>query len=303
MTARQDPGEPGGRAPGRPRRPDASMSLLADLLAGKLLDPGYAEAAARRARRPDAPGGPLRRGRRGGGVLLVLVLTGTLIAVAGAEVRRSEPVAAERRSRLIDEIDARTAETDALRRRLDRLRAETERQRAAALARGDAGHGVRSRLARAAAAAAAAPATGEGLVVTLDDSPRDDPDGLAARGGARGRVYDRDLQVLVNGLWAAGAEAIGVNGQRLTATTAIRSAGEAILVDYRPLTRPYEVTALGDPGRLRDAFTGSAADRRLRALEERYRIRYGTRGAPDVRLPAAGPVRLRYAVPREEDGQ
>ncbi|WP_344209736.1 hypothetical protein, partial [Actinomadura livida] len=126
MTARQDPGEPGGRAPGRPRRPDASMSLLADLLAGKLLDPGYAEAAARRARRPDAPGGPLRRGRRGGGVLLVLVLTGTLIAVAGAEVRRGEPAAAERRSRLIDEIDARTAETDALRRRLDRLRAETE---------------------------------------------------------------------------------------------------------------------------------------------------------------------------------
>ncbi|TDC71102.1 DUF881 domain-containing protein [Actinomadura sp. GC306] len=291
MTARQDPGEPRGRAPGRP---GASPSLLADMLAGKLLDPGYAEAAARRARRPDAA--PPRRGR-GGGVLLVLALTGTLIAVAGAEVRRGAPVAAEQRSRLVEEIRARTAETDGLQRRVDLLHAETERHRAAALARGDAGEGVRLRLGRAAAAAAAAPAAGEGIVVTLDDSPRDEA------GAARGRVYDRDLQVLVNGLWAAGAEAIGVNGRRLTATTAIRSAGEAILVDYRPLARPYEVTALGDPRRLRDAFTGSAADRRLRALEQRYRIEYGTRGAPDARLPAAAPVRLRYAVPGAEGGR
>ena len=49
-------------------------------------------------------------------------------------------------------------------------------------------------------------------------------------------MLDRDLQVIVNGLWAAGAEAIAVNGQRLTACSAIRSAGEAILVDFRPLS-------------------------------------------------------------------
>ncbi|MFG2089591.1 MULTISPECIES: DUF881 domain-containing protein [unclassified Spirillospora] len=300
MIARKDDDAPGWR------RPDASMSLLADLFAGKLLDPGYAEAAARRARRADRPGAPgPRRGRlRGSGVLLVLVLTGALVTVAGAEVRRSEPVAAEQRSRLVGEINARTAETDGLQHRLGRLRAETERRRAAALARSDAGRRARARLARAAAAAAAAPVAGEGLVITLDDAPRGDPDAPGTRdeAAAGARVYDQDLQVLVNGLWAAGARAIAVNGQRLTATTAIRTAGEAIMVDYRPLARPYEVTALGDPGGLRDAFAGSAADRRLRALKDRYRIRYRTRRAPDVRLPAAGPVRLRYAVPRGEDG-
>lgn len=313
MTAPQDPGGPGepaggGAGRGGPRaagrRPGTRTPLLAGLLAGELPDPGYAAAAARRARRT---GGPARRpGRlRGGGVLLVLVLTGTLIAVAGAEVRRGEPVAAQRRSRLVEEINARTAETDALRRRLDRLRAETGRRRAAALARSDAGRDARERLARAAAAAAAAPAGGEALVVTLDDAPRAGTDSPGPRDGAAAgaRVYDRDLQILVNGLWAAGAEAIAVNGMRLTATTAIRSAGEAILVDYRPLTRPYEVTALGDPGRLRDAFTGSAADRRLRALKERHRIAYGTRRSPDARLPAAGPPRPRYAVPREGGGR
>ncbi|TMR02714.1 DUF881 domain-containing protein [Actinomadura soli] len=288
IAPREDDDRPG-------RRPDASMSLLADLFSGKLLDHGYAEAAARRAAAGDPD--PARGRLRGGGVLLVLVLAGTLVAVAGAEVRRSEPVAAEQRSRLVDEINARTAETDGLQRRLGRLRAETERRRAAALARSEDGRRARRDLAIAAAAAAAAPAGGDALVVTLDDAApsggRDDPEGLPADAG--GRVYDQDLQVLVNGLWAAGAAAIGVNGQRLTPATAIRAAGEAILVDYRPLSRPYEVTALGDPGRLREAFSGSAADRRLRALNERFKIRYDTHRSAAVSLPAAGAVRLRYA--------
>ncbi|MEV4007780.1 DUF881 domain-containing protein, partial [Actinomadura sp. NPDC049753] len=113
----------------------------------------------------------------------------------------------------------------------------------------------------------------------------------------------QDLQVLVNGLWAAGARAIGVNGRRLTPTTAIRAAGEAIMVDYRPLAGPYEVTAVGDPGRLRAAFAGSPADRRLAALRDRFGVRYGTRRSDELRLPAAGAVRLRYAVPGERGGR
>ncbi|MFB4296880.1 DUF881 domain-containing protein [Actinomadura sp. NTSP31] len=274
------------------RRPDASMSLLSDLFAGKLLDPGYAEAAARRA----ADGGTrARAGRlRGSGTLAVLVAIGVLIAAAGAQVRRGEPVAAKERARLIDQIHARTGETDALQRRLGRLRADTGRERAAALARSAAGRRVRQDLAAQAAAAAAEPAAGRGLVVTVDDAPGTGGDRAGASGG---RVYDQDLQVLVNGLWAAGATAIGINGRRLTPVTAIRTAGEAILVDYRALSGPYEVTALGDPDRMRSAFTGSAADRRLRALEDRYGLRYGTRRTSGARLPAAGALRLRYAAP------
>ncbi|WP_160573892.1 DUF881 domain-containing protein [Actinomadura physcomitrii] len=288
IERRRGPGET-GRAGGW-RRPDASMSLLADLFSGKLLDPGYAEAAARRA----ASGGRTRpRGRRApaGAVLAVLVAIGVLIAVAGVQVRRSEPVAAKERARLIDQIHARSGEAGELQRRLDALRADTGRERAGALERSAAGRRVRRDLAARAAAAAAEPAFGPGLVVTVGDAPGD------GAGDPAGRVYDQDLQVLVNGLWAAGATAIGINGRRLTPVTAIRTAGEAILVDYRPLTGPYEVTALGDPDRVRDAFTGSAADRRLRALQDRYRIRYETRTTSGARLPPAGAFRLRYAAP------
>jgi uncharacterized protein YlxW (UPF0749 family) len=265
-------------------RPDASMSLLADLFAGRVADPGYAEAAARR-----EPGAPPRPGRAG--VFLALLVVGLLLVVAGAQVRRSEPALQRQRERLIDDIRARTAETDGLQRRLDGLRGQTERLRAAALARSDEGRRVRDALNRAGAAAAAQPVDGSALQVTIDDDPG---------GSVAGRIYDQDLQFLVNGLWAVGARAIGVNGQRLTATTAIRTAGAAILVDYRPLTPPYVVTALGDPGSLGSGLTGSAAGDRFRMLHDRYHTRFDVHQEGEARLPAAEALRLRYASPLGE---
>lgn len=282
------------------------MSLLADLFAGKALDPGYAEAAERRAAAAESAAGSTADGAAPGAsrpgplarhsfFVAVLVVVGLLLAVAVEEVRRSEPVAHKERARLVGEIRGRTSETDALQRRLEDLRLETERLRAVALTRSDAGRRTRGELARVAAAAAATSASGGALVVTLDDAPG------GADGDDRpptGRVYDQDLQILVNGLWAAGATAIGINGQRLTSTTAIRSAGEAILVDYRPLSPPYEVTALGDRDRLRAAFGDSSANRHLRALEDQFGIRADVHTKRGARLPAAGALRLRYA--REE---
>jgi uncharacterized protein YlxW (UPF0749 family) len=59
------------------------------------------------------------------------------------------------------------------------------------------------------------------------------------------RIYDSDVQLLVNALWATGAESIAINNRRLTSTSAIRSAGDAILVNYQPLLPPYKIAAIG----------------------------------------------------------
>ncbi|MFM1825532.1 MAG: hypothetical protein RLZZ37_167 [Actinomycetota bacterium] len=60
------------------------------------------------------------------------------------------------------------------------------------------------------------------------------------------RVFDTDLQLVTNALWSSGAQAISINNQRISTTTAIRSAGEAILINYRPLLPPYEITFIGN---------------------------------------------------------
>ena len=94
------------------------------------------------------------------------------------------------------------------------------------------------------------------------------------------------MQRVVNGLWESGAEAVSINGQRLTALSAIRAAGDAILVDNKPLVPPYTVLAVGDGQRLSTRFQDSADGLYLHALQENYGIR--TEHLRRGRRPAAG---------------
>jgi uncharacterized protein YlxW (UPF0749 family) len=112
-----------------------------------------------------------------------------------------------------------------------------------------------------------------------------------------GRIQDRDLQSLVNALWAAGAEAVSVGGQRLAPTTTIRAAGEAILVDLRPVQSPYTLAAVGDPATLLPRFADSEAARRFQSYTDLYGIQFTVRSAKDLQLPAATDPDLRYASP------
>ena len=105
------------------------------------------------------------------------------------------------------------------------------------------------------------------------------------------------MQRVVNGLWASGAEAITVNGQRLTALSAIRAAGDAILVDNKPLVPPYTVLAIGDGKRLSTAFQSSADGQYLRVLQDDYGIRASVSVQGTLRLAAAPSLIVRYAKP------
>ena len=107
------------------------------------------------------------------------------------------------------------------------------------------GQTVQTELDRLGRAPGRLPATGRGVKIVVDDALR--------RHRPAGRLR-QDLQILVNGLWDVGAEAVSINGQRLTSLSAIRSAGEAINVNFRSMPRPYVVTAIGDPDQLPARF-------------------------------------------------
>ena len=254
------------------------MSLLVDI-ATQALDPGYAEATAGRAggdtgRRPARPW------------LLVLGVLGAtlLVVIAAVQAHRHAPGAARSRDTLVAAVQARSRDINRLQSRLDRVRTDTAGLRDATLATSAAGERLSGRLAALELAAGTLAVTGPGLHVTLDDSA----DG-------RNRVLDRDLQAAVNALWAAGAEAIAVDGQRMTAQSAIRQAGEAILVNFEPVSPPYELEALGDPVGLETRFGSSRAADRLRAYEQLYGLRFHYARADSLTLPSAPGLTLRYA--------
>ena len=130
--------------------------------------------------------------------------------------------------------------------------------------------------------------TGPGLRISLNDPE-------AATGN--GAVQDKDLQLLVNGLWSAGAEAIAIGGVRLRVTSAIRQAGGAILVDFRPVASPYEVSAIGDPDGLANGFLSSPEASYVVGLQQEYGLQFDFARADDLSLPPATSPEVRWAQP------
>ncbi|MFD5645396.1 DUF881 domain-containing protein, partial [Streptomyces anulatus] len=209
----------------------------------------------------------------------------------------SAPVSPTERVARLDRIDAETQAADALESDVDELRSDvSERQRKALEQHGgDQGQLV-------ALLAGATPVEGPGVKLIVDDAKDTDQGGGGPRESTgfadTGRVRDRDMQRVVNGLWESGAEAIAINGQRLTALSAIRAAGDAILVDNRPLVPPYTVLAVGDGKKLVTAFQDSADGQYLQALKESFDIRTSISDQAEVRLPAAPSLIVRTAEPK-----
>ncbi len=272
------------------RRVDGSMSLLVDMM-NDTLDGSYRDAADRVRTAPAVGGPPVRRRT----VVPLLVVLGLLTGTAAAQVRRRAHDADGGRAALVAEVTERTAASDALADRVEVLRADLAQERDRALGATGAGLRAAQRLAGLELQAATVPVRGPGVVVRLDDAPVADVDERPQRSGT-GRVLDRDLQDAVNGLWAAGAEAVSVNDLRLTALTAIRSAGEAVLVDFRPLSPPYVVRAIGDAPALERGFRAGADGRRLATYPALYGLSLDVRRADALALPAAGVPDLRSVV-------
>jgi uncharacterized protein YlxW (UPF0749 family) len=144
-------------------------------------------------------------------------------------------------------------------------------------------------------AAGLIPLTGTGMVLQLEDSIEPPaPDGNADDY----LVGARDLRTIVEELWAAGAEAIAVNGERITPSTAVIDIGPSILVNSAYLSGPYQVTALGADDLYARLSASPGFVDFIRARAQAWGIRVTFAEPESVDMPAfAGTVTLRYARP------
>jgi uncharacterized protein YlxW (UPF0749 family) len=291
-----------GRTRHRPRLGAMSTSLLNELMTDHL-DGGYAAAAARKAE--VAARGEVAGERRTATVLLSagLLLVGLLVAVAYRGTLRSAPESERARQALVRDVEAGSALSDSLQRRAENLSGQLVRERDAVLTGTETGERANTEVRRLETATAQAAVTGPGIRVVAGDAlarQQIDPmtgDTVSVPPDDSGRLRDRDLQSLVNALWAAGAEAISVGGERLAPTTTIRAAGEAILVDLRPVTSPYAIEAVGDPDTLLPRFADSDAARRYQSYTGLYGIRFTVTREKAMTLRAGMGLDLRYAEP------
>jgi uncharacterized protein YlxW (UPF0749 family) len=270
--------------------PQATMGLL-EYLTTHAVDEDYAFASARRTTRAGPTGGddlPAPSRRRIGVVgAVVMALFAVLVVTAAAQTSRNAVSDQQERRDLASQVsDARSQLADD-RTRAAALQRETSTMQAAQLAGDRAGRTALDNLRRLGTITGTVAVRGPGVRVVANDAPD--------AASARNQVLDTDLQKLVNGLWQAGAEAIALNGQRLTNLSTIRLAGGAITVNARSLRRPYVVTAIGDKDTLPARFAETSSGQAWLDLQREVGLRLSITPESSLRLPATE-VSLHYAT-------
>jgi uncharacterized protein YlxW (UPF0749 family) len=265
--------------------PDRVTMPLLTLVTQDAVDEDYVHAARRRAAAGTTPAPTHRTALRGAAA--VTIAFGLLIALAAVQTARNADVDQASRNALIDRIDQRQKNVRSLRDEITVLQRENDELQSS-------NSRVRGQLAEATVAQRAlqistgfAPVKGPGLRIAVSDSPD---------GSAEGRVRASDLRLLVNGLWQAGAEAIAINGRRLSTISALVNSNVSVQVNRSPLTPPYVVSAIGDAG-LGARLQTTTSGQQFQALSGQFGFQVDRQNESELDLPSAPDtqLRLRYA--------
>lgn len=273
------PEEPDAR-----RLPEHVTTPLLTLITTRSMDEDYAHVAQKRAvagdARPDAA-------RPHWSSLLAIAALGVMAAVVAVQTDREAPANELSRAALIEQIDSRSDDVRAL--QADVARLTRFNAAVASNSRGtqaDLGE-IEARVRRAELTTGFSPVHGPGVRITVGDRPGDEVDG---------EVLDEDLATLVDGLFAAGAEAVAINDQRINALGGIRNTNRAVHVNGRPVNAPYVVSAIGDPrtlqARLVETYQGQQWFNRV----SNFGFVYEAENVDDIRLPAAPERVLRDVI-------
>jgi uncharacterized protein YlxW (UPF0749 family) len=287
--AGSQPGDPGSRSTAEPapagRRLNLSSAMLDDLL-NNPLDPGYRLAA------QTAPA-RLKRWWDGPALWVACLAVGLLLVVSYQQQHRSAPAREAARKELITRVERLQTAGNALDVRAKALAADVAGLRDARLP------GNTAELKALELNSGALPVIGPGVQIDLDE-PAAPTAAASGRPGTTPQeqvavLHDRDIRAVVNQLWAAGAEAVAVNGLRLTATSFIRFAGESVLVDFQPITAPYSIEAIGDRNGLLVAFADSSIARQLKTMAAVEGITFRFTGKSELRLQSVSVGQPHYA--------
>ncbi len=218
-------------------------------------------------------------------------LTAAQLASEGPRVRYTT----QERTPLVDTVNTLQAQQDDLKARILDVRAQIQDIETEGASSEDRVKQLNAQLQAARIAAGLIPLTGSGIVIQLEDSKDPvPPDG----GEVDYLVGSHDIRTIVEALWGAGAEAVAVNGERLTPTSAIIDVGASLLVNSAYLTPPYQITALGASDLYEQLSRSAKFVDFVRERGDGYGIRVSLAEPESVDMPAfVGTVTLRYSRP------
>jgi uncharacterized protein YlxW (UPF0749 family) len=264
-----------------------SARVLNDLL-NNTLDPGYAHAA----------GGPHKKHWWDGPIVWVAcVAVGLVLTMAYQQSHRSAPARDAARKDLVSRIHTAQTRASNLDQQARDLSMEVNALRNRQLGSADG-----SQVRQLDIVSGGVAVKGPGVVVELSEPSAEQSTGPTGRSGTGSQqevavLHDRDIRAVVNELWSAGAEAISVNDIRLTATSAIRFAGESILVDFQTIVSPYTISAIGNRDSLLVDFADSEIARQLKTTQAVRGIGFKFSSKSEITEPSVTLNQQQYAQP------
>ncbi|MGJ6979775.1 DUF881 domain-containing protein [Aestuariimicrobium soli] len=230
--------------------------------------------------------------RRGRAATFGVVAVAALMATVGALSSHGSDLRAGRNTELIDLVRTQAGVNRDLQGQLGTLRKDVD-----TLSKVDAGNPeLAAKLEQASIDAGTVAVSGPAIKVTLTDAPLSvqpigvDEDLLV--------VHQQDIQMVVNLLWAAGAEAMTIQGQRVISTTGVKCVGNSVVLHGIPYAPPYEIVAIGDAGMLLGTLDTSEDVHIYRQYADRYQLGWKQENIGRVSMPAyTGTTTLSDAKP------
>lgn len=273
----------------RPAPTREYAGLLAEVMTNTL-DEDYATVAAKR-RLAGAEARPERTSGQRVALLASLAVFGLMVGASVVKTDQDRPETEAERTELVAQIHKRQDAQADLSRAINDVGDEVTQLQSDVGDDASRTSTINSRLEVLGTDGGTLTLAGPGIRITVDDA-------ATGQVGSGGTVLDTDLQSLANALWIAGAEAISIDGHRLTTLTAIRFAGQAITVDNVSLTPPYEVAAIGNPDTLPARLLETDGGQTWLGLEANFGIEFRREVKDEVVVPADPHEHLLYAKPK-----
>lgn len=225
------------------------------------------------------------------GTFAACLVAGMMVIVA-ATAAQGEDLRADRGADLRVSVANQAQRNEELRALADQLRGEVDELQQAS----GGGEGDVEAMTQAEQQASVTPVAGDGIRVSLTDAPAEvnpvgvDDDALI--------VHQQDIQAVVNALWAGGAEAMTIQGQRVISTTGIKCVGNSVVLHGIPYAPPYVIEAIGPIQDMEAALLQSPAVAIYQDYAEAYGLGYSQQRAQDLQFDGfAGALGVSEAEP------
>jgi uncharacterized protein YlxW (UPF0749 family) len=282
-----------GAGPGTDMRerelPEHVTTPLLTLITTRSMDEDYAHVARKRAAAGEAPA---VRTRPHWASLVAVVVLGVMAAVVAAQTDREAEVNELSRAALVERIEVQSDRLGDLQRTVAELTSANQDVASNSTTVQGQLDGIAARVDRAELNTGFAAVRGPGVRITVSNRENTDVDN---------EIRDEDLATLVDGLWAAGAEAVAINDQRINALGGIRNTGRAVHVNGRPVLAPYVVQAIGDTRSLQARLLQTSQGRTWFLLVDGLDLLYSAENVENMRLPAAPGPSLRDVIELNAD--